>query len=110
MENTMLNVDFSNVDVRIASLAGQVLPVVQAHPTHAFAAEIARKIAGPSGSFWDLQNQVGTALNFLEQNGILTSEKVRHPDGHAARVRRYTPTSKGAFMISFTAALLPKAA
>ena len=96
---------FSKLELRVAALAGQVLPLVQAHPETAYPKALSELIAvPPERTSWTHENEVGAALRYLEQNGILTSEKVPHPKGHVgSKVKLYRPTPKGAFVISLAA-------
>lgn len=87
-------------DVHIAGLAGKLLPIVQAHPETAYPAAIARasKHLDTKKTCFSFENEVGAALRYLEQKGLLISEKVKNPHGPHGKVKRYALTSEGAFM------------
>jgi len=95
----------SKRQLRIAALAGQVLPLVQANPDTAYPKALSELIAVPSGmTCWNLENEVGAALRYLKQNGIVTSEKAPHPKAQGGyKVTLYRPTLMGAFIISLAA-------
>lgn len=97
---------FSEADMRNATLAGKVLPLVQTKPHQAFPAAIAREMADRPGDY-TLENEVGAALRYLEEEGLLVSEKVRHPEGHPVKVKLYTLTPKGAFQLSLMRGSVP---
>lgn len=83
-------------------MAGKILPIVKANSDRAFAAEITRVLPTPTEGMdsWNLENYVGAALRYLEKEGMVTSKKIPHPDGHPSHVRMYTLTTKGAFTAS----------
>lgn len=97
---------FNEADMRIATLAGRILPLTKTLAGRVFAAEITRQFSDEERAAYPcyMENEVGAALRYLEKNGCLISKKARHPDGHAAHVRLYTITPRGAFILSLTAA------
>jgi hypothetical protein len=116
----------TNLELEAACRAGEVLSMVLEHQESAYAAAIARRIHAsfPKGPPRDLdppepvragylvENEVGMALRFLEKNGLLISNLIKHPSGHSSKVRLYELTMWeltmwGAFMISL-AGRLPK--
>lgn len=91
----------SERQMRAATLAGQILPVVRDQPQLAYAAEVARRLPkDESEPYWRIENDVGIALRFMEEQQLLTSHKARHPLGWPTKVRLYSLTPIGAFMLS----------
>lgn len=98
----MFGESFSKVSLRVAALAGILLPLIGEDPTYAYAADICTKIR-PLRKFQEFTDtDVTVALKLLEQNNFVTSAKERHPDDHTGYVRLYRLTQLGAFFLSLT--------
>lgn len=83
------------VAARIARFRTGVLPLIAADPEHAFPTSIAKRFPRePGDTLASLQNTIGDILRIFQQEGIVTVEQVKNPDG-GNMVRKYTLTEKG---------------
>jgi len=91
-------------EMRIAALAGRILPLVRTNPETAFAAAIARILSGDKYPGSEFQNRVGAAMRCLEKNDFLYSEMSRHPKrSEPGKVKLYKLTPAGAFIAELKA-------
>jgi len=80
-------------------IAADVLALVCQDPDNAYAYSITKRLNAKYGEKYTHNLEVGSALQFLAKDGILT-EAPSFGVGHAARRIMYAPTEKAGFYLA----------